>query len=166
MIKGIRPIDGIFRSNTITPLRSGYQSFEWGLASDHRLLWIDIDMHNVLGTTTAPLWKPAARRLKFSNPILIQKFNKLRTKAFEKLQGPTLLKKLKDPTLYNTFQQWQDDFEQLDNLRLQSIREADKRCRKLKMGQVPWSPTIQTHMTNISYLQRCRMKYINGHDIN
>lgn len=81
MIKGIRPIDGIFRLNTITPLRSGYQSFEWGLASDHRLLWIDIDMHNVLGTTTAKLWKPAARRLKCSNPILIQKFNKLRTRT-------------------------------------------------------------------------------------
>jgi hypothetical protein len=38
MIKGSKPIDGIFGSKSITTIRSGYQSFDWGMASDHRLI--------------------------------------------------------------------------------------------------------------------------------
>ena len=78
MIKGSKPIDGIFGSKMITTIRSGYQSFDWGMASDHRLLWIDIQISTILGTNSAPLWKPAARRLKCNDPRTIQEFNKIR----------------------------------------------------------------------------------------
>ena len=166
MIKGSKPIDGIFGTNDILPTLSGYQSFDWGMASDHRLLWVDIDTSQILGTNSAPLWKPAARRLKCNDPRTTIRFNEIRITEFNREQGPALLAKLKNPNTYNTFREWEDDFEKLDLIRVKNILTADKKCRKLKMGNVPWSPSIQIKMANISYLQRCRQKYINGYMIN
>ena len=77
MIKGSTPIDGIFGSEDINPLRSGYRSFDWGLATDHRLLWIDINTSHILGTNSTPLWKQAARRLKCSDPRIIKNEKRL-----------------------------------------------------------------------------------------
>ena len=166
MIKGSTPIDGIFGSYDITPLRSGYRSFDWGLATDHRLIWIDIETTHLLGTNSIPLWKPAARRLKCTDPRTVKVFNKKRTEIFSNNKGFQLLQQLKDPSTYDSFKQWQDDFERLDQKRVNSIQAADKLCRRLKMGDVPWSPIIQSCMSNIAYLQRCRLKYINGYQIN
>jgi hypothetical protein len=55
--------------------------------------------------------------------------------------------------------------EKLDDIRVEAIRYADKHCRKLKMGLIPWSPSLQQSMKRISYLQRCRLKYIRGLNI-
>ena len=46
------------------------------------------------------------------------------------------------------------------------MRFADRKCRRIKMGTMPWSPEIQVVMNRISYLQRCRLKYIKGYLIN
>jgi hypothetical protein len=39
----------------------------------------------------------------------------------------------------------QVELEALDALRIEGTRMADKKCRKLATGAVPWSPIIQTH---------------------
>jgi endonuclease/exonuclease/phosphatase family metal-dependent hydrolase len=62
-IDGSIPIDGIFGTQGIESVFSGYSSFSWGMHSDHQLLWIDLDMNQVLGTIDIPLWKPNTRRL-------------------------------------------------------------------------------------------------------
>jgi hypothetical protein len=49
---------------------------------------------------------------------------------------------------------------------MQGIQLADKKCRKLNMGKVPWSPEIKKMMTRIDYIQRCRLKYIMKRQIN
>jgi hypothetical protein len=61
---------------------------------------------------------------------------------------------------------WQYGFEELDVLRAQGILFADRHCRKLKCGNVPWSPAIQSCMTLIRYLQCCRLKFVYHRNIN
>jgi hypothetical protein len=61
---------------------------------------------------------------------------------------------------------WTQTFEKLDRLRVQGILQADRRCRKLKVGQIPWSPAIQQCMHRIGYLQSCRRKFVFGHKVN
>jgi hypothetical protein len=80
---GSAPIDGIFATNWIHAVFSGYTSFSWGLWSDHRLLWVDLDMNEILGLKETPLWKPHATRLKCEDPRLVIRFNYRRIKHME-----------------------------------------------------------------------------------
>ncbi len=60
----------------------------------------------------------------------------------------------------NDISLWSPLFERLDRLRVQGILEADRRCRKLKCGNIPWSPIVQQCMNTIGYLQACRNKFV------
>jgi len=44
-------------------------------------------------------------------------------------------------------------FEALDKIRLRGIKQAEKKCRKLKMGRVPWSPKLSQARKEIVYWQ-------------
>jgi hypothetical protein len=77
---GSVPIDGIFGAPGINSIFSGYSSFSWGLYSDHRLLWADLVMSAILGTTAIPIWKPMVRRLKCEDPRLVSRFVQKRLK--------------------------------------------------------------------------------------
>jgi Reverse transcriptase (RNA-dependent DNA polymerase) len=166
MVMGCKPIDGVFGSNSIRVIRSGYQSFAWGMASDHRLLWIDVDTNHLLDTNTTPLWKPLARRLKCSDPRIARKFIKLRKQYFINNKGEEVYNILRSNSETTIDREWKATWEKLDEIRTASITFADKHCRRLRMGAIPWSPDLQISMKRISYLQRCRMKYINGYRIN
>jgi hypothetical protein len=77
---GVHPIDGIFGTRNIQPINGGYTAVEWGLHSDHRMLWVDVRTDVVFGTNETPLWKPMARRLKCNDPRLVDRFNALRNR--------------------------------------------------------------------------------------
>jgi exonuclease III len=47
--QGTVPIDGIFMTKNLIATRSGYTQTSWGMPSDHRLLWIDIRLSDMLG---------------------------------------------------------------------------------------------------------------------
>jgi hypothetical protein len=85
-LEGSVPIDGIFGTRGIEAIYSGYGAFSEGIYSDHRLLWVDLDMTMMLGATVSPLWKPKARRLQCNNPTLVNRFNYLRLQHFKNHQ--------------------------------------------------------------------------------
>jgi hypothetical protein len=49
-INGSTLIDGIFGTEGINAIYSGYTSFTWGMYSDHCLLWVDLDKAFILGS--------------------------------------------------------------------------------------------------------------------
>jgi hypothetical protein len=55
-------------------------------------------------------------------------------------------KTLEDIASYPLPKSLQDEYESLDKLRIEAIKLAEKKCRKLCMGQVSFSPTIQHAM--------------------
>lgn len=65
---GSAPIDGIFVSPTINISRAGYTEFTWGLSTDYRCLWIELDMQSIFGTTHPVVGKMTPRRLKNYDP--------------------------------------------------------------------------------------------------
>jgi hypothetical protein len=164
---GSVPIDGIFASRGITALFSGYSRFCWGLYSDNRLLWVDLDMSSILGTIAAPLWKPMARRLKCEDPRLVTKFvnKRLQHMVEEDIEGKRLhITELIDNN--KNIQEWGPILEELDQLRVEGITQEDKQCRKLCMGNVPWSPDLQLCMSRIGYYQKSRLRYCLNKQVN
>ena len=71
-----QPIDTILTTPGITPVSSGYLPFGKGCPSDHRVLWLDIIKDTFL-SQSPKLAPPKPRRLKASDPRLVNKFNQL-----------------------------------------------------------------------------------------
>jgi hypothetical protein len=168
-IDGVHPIDGVFGTQNIQILAGGYTDFTGGIKTDHRMLWIDLRTASVLGTDEIPLWKPLARRLKCNDPRLVDRFNHLRKVHAEQ---NSLKQKIAEvrliidrlPTVLSP--EITAALEEIDVLRTKGILWADKHCRKLKMGQVPWSPAIQQCMNRIKYYNACRLKLEYGRNVN
>ena len=168
-VDGVNPIDGIFGTRNIQILAGGYTDFTGGLQSDHRMIWIDIRTESVLGTDEIPLWKPLARRLKCNDPRLVDRFNQLRNvhatrhALWDKVAAvkPVIanLTTIPSPSLTSVL-------EEIDTIRTNGILWADKHCRRLKMGNVPWSPDIQQCMDRIKYYNACRLKLEYGRNVN
>ena len=78
-IDGQAPIDGIFTSCSLEAVKAGYTSFLDGVQgqrTDHRCLWVDIDVVAVFGNKTPPLLKFTGRRVQSRNPNIVKTFNK------------------------------------------------------------------------------------------
>ncbi len=167
--RGSNQIDGIYGTRNITASAGGYTELEWGLKSDHRMLWVDLDLNQLFGEQNIPMWKPTIRRLKCTDPRVVDRYNNLRRQHGILNQ----IQQLKDAISYSlehNNNQVNDSiraqFEQLESLRTDGIHKADRHCRRLKMGNVPWSPTIQICMDRIKYLNACKLRYEQGRQVN
>ena len=149
---GSVPIDEIFYSSTLQVAQAGYLEHGSSL-SDHRPLWIDIDINNFIGSK--PPVKPtyAARRLKTNDPRVVGKY-----KAYlhQLLLEHDLYYRAEILAASITNQELNEDqqaeYEELDAIKTWAMKEAEKQCRKLKMGEIPWSPTLQKVRNRIEYL--------------
>ena len=146
--KGKKAIDGIFTSNTLHITRGGYLPFNQ-FPTDHRALWVDITMDNLCGNNMAPILHPQARRLKCNDPITQKKWLHLYTNYLEERKAisrvyrlQNMLQKPLPPPLIN-------EYEKLRTIRMDARKFADKRCRKLRMGGVPFSVELAAARSKI-----------------
>ena len=144
--RGSRPIDCVLGSTSLLESAfSGYLPFGCG-PGDHRPLWVDLSTTTVFGSRSCAPQPTTARKLQCRDPRVVKKYQKslrdhysahqiaprvfaLETSVQAALpDGPTL-----SPELAS-------EWESLDLLRLQGIREAESKCRTLRTGKVPWNP--------------------------
>ena len=142
--RGRDPIDGIFGSSNINPAATGYLEFD-RIPGDHRGLWIDVPNYQILGYKMNDIPRHKARRLKLEDPRVVQKYLRLldsffKTKGvYNKVTQLTALCKSANTPLPRI----QKEYNDIDKLREAGMHYAERRCRKLKMGGVPWSPEIK-----------------------
>ena len=164
--RGSSPIDGLWVSSTLLGSRCGYLPHGEGPPGcDHCVLWLEFSKPQILGNTMASV-RPAARRLKCNDPRIVDRFQ---THYLQKLMQANLLVQCQE--LHDQMEQgqWTDnmaaDWERLDDLRMTFLAEADRKCRKLRMGGVDWSPEIAAARQNILawslLLQRLRNQRYN-----
>ena len=131
-----RVIDGIWSSPSLKIQQGGYTPFDtW----DHRMAWIDIDIPSTFGSS--PIHAPiTGRRLKLQEPETVKKYLQHLLSSVQQanlLQRARVLNSQVHSTL-TTNQQL--ELESIDNSRTQAMLAAEKQCRKLCMGKVPYSP--------------------------
>jgi hypothetical protein len=138
------PIDGIWASPGISILAGGYLDFDQLLTgADHRTLWIDVSLINAFRHVMPAIAKPKARRLHCRDPRVVHNY----VRRYEALvQQHQLLPKIQNfmsRAQYPLSPLLQEELETLDNLRVMITAEAEKKCRKLRKGQVAFSPELQ-----------------------
>jgi exonuclease III len=154
---GSKPIDEIFCSSSLRVMSAGYLAH--GQATgDHRPIWIDITKASALGTNMKNLPTYNARRLKCQDPRVVARYNKV----FEDfLTKHGVYNRIYE--LYHNFniplnEFQKTEYEKLDRLREKGMMMAEKKCRKLKMGRLKWSPILQQARVTILYYKLCLSK--------
>jgi hypothetical protein len=137
------PIDGIWATSGITIERGGYFAYdEVIMNTDHRCLWVDTPFPSIFGHSLPPAKRRNAKRLHCRDPRLVENYIKL----YHQFASPlNLFKRVNtlDANL-NHMSKFQivSEYEELDNIRCQTTALAEAKCRKLRTGQVAFSPEL------------------------
>ena len=147
--RGSVPIDGIFVSASLMHFNaSGYLPFGYFM-SDHRMLWIDIPESAILGFNLPPLMTPKARKLQCGDPRISNKWNALYSTYIKEHNLHNRVFQLEALSSYPPSNFVQQEFDNIMAERRAAIAYADKHCRHVKAGGVPFSPPIQKQRTII-----------------
>jgi len=119
--------------------------------ADHKALLIRIPK-SILGMGHLPQQQYRGRQLKIQDPHIQTRYNKeLKKQCLQNqlLQRASALWQETAPGCQLTLQQ-QIEYEEIDQLKVQAMQHAEQRCRKLRMGEVAWSPAIAASRTRIA----------------
>ena len=160
--RGTAPIDGIFCSQQINITHSGYLPFG-EFPSDHRTIWIDVEINNLFGYNMPKIHHHKARRLRSDNPKIRNRFNSLYKNFIRKHRLHKRIFALEKEVNSTISKHQAAEFETLLKLRYDGIRYANKNCRKFYTGAVPFSAevgkarkTIELWKAVITKKQGCR----------
>jgi Endonuclease/Exonuclease/phosphatase family. len=144
------PLDAIFIPQHLHCNRGGFFAFDY-LKGDHRGLWCDIPEEYLLGFNLNKLPNPQARRLKMIDPrtrkAYISRLHKILLKLDIYQHYEDLFNEIKRDNIADLPKR----FEQLDNQITLAMEQAERGCRKLKKGQIKWSPKYQNACDTVTY---------------
>ena len=138
-----KPIDGCYISPGLHIKRGGFLPFRDGIG-DHRILYIDVDIETWFEGDLYNIVPQQIRRLKCGDIRLVRKFLQ---ELSSKIEHCDMAERVN--WLYSTFNNpltpsQQDKYEKIDKYITECCLVAEKRCRKIRAGNVPFSPLVDT----------------------
>jgi hypothetical protein len=136
------PIDGIWCSPRLSIERGGY--FEYGAVcpSDHRCLWVDMTFMNAFGHNMALITKKKPRCLNCRDPRLVENYVHLYHQYAASHQLFQRVREFESRAPSMSRHAIIQEYEALDAIRCETTAFAERKCQKLRMGQVAFSPEL------------------------
>ena len=136
-----KPIDGCYVSPGLPIQKAGFLPFRVGIG-DHRILFIDIDINTWCEGDLFRIVPQNIRRLQCGDIRIVSKFQRELNNLLEKRNVSERIDKL-----YSNFQipltpVQLAEYERIDTYVTESCLAAEKRCRKVRAGNVPFSPLV------------------------
>jgi hypothetical protein len=146
------PIDAIMTTlDTTDQVKCGYLAFQDGPPGDHRTLWMDIPFELIFGNNPPHMQGVKATPVAVQDPRIRKKFNK---RVMNKYVEYGILEKARllrsQMNRGEAIALIKPRLEALIQITTQIRKEAAIKVRRLKTGNIPWSPHIQA----IKNLQR------------
>ena len=158
-IRGSKPIDAIFISETLNIIRGGYDRGRPEI-SDHRFLWADITIDSLLGADRGEISRPKAKRLQISNRVVTERFNRnfMRQMDHHDMLGTArkLEKEIGEATTMTPAQI--KTYEGLDDQRCRATEYAEKRCSKRPPNDIEFSAALKTSLGRAIIYQQIHKK--------
>jgi hypothetical protein len=137
------PIDGIWKTPGIVIEHGGYFGYDEVFPNtDHRCLWIDVSFISAFGHYMATPRKKTPQRLHCRDPRLIDNFVKLYHQYVAPFNLFERVNQLDERAITMPKHQVLKEYEELDLIRCQASAFAESKCRKLRTGQVAYSPEL------------------------
>eukprot|EP00956_Cyclotella_meneghiniana_P026049 scaffold55510_cov37-Cyclotella_meneghiniana.AAC.1 len=134
--RGSRPIDAVWTSKELEITNAAAMPIGYGIG-DHRMIVVDINKESTVGTHPQAIVRPGARRLNSKIPSCLKNYNK---KLEELLDQHKLTEKMLETCLTKSDGNIHERMNRIDELARDCMIHAEKKCRKLKSGNIPFSP--------------------------
>ena len=157
---GSYAIDEIFASKTLDIRGSGFLPHGSNL-SDHCPVWIDITKDSFIGVKDKLKPTYATRKLKTNDPRVVTRYINHMKDYLSKTRLIERTEKLFGTVNGALTETQQLEFEEIDKIRIEAMKFSEKNCRKLKMGEICWSPKVQRVRDKILYLSLSRRRKLN-----
>ena len=149
-MRGSSQIDALY----VTPALLGSHCGALPLgAFDHRPLWIDIPHQLALGTDLDKLPSPSCRRLRCDDPRTVARFHEQLRMSIAEANIFSRLVALSNSLQGSLNRDQIDAFECLKSDHHRAVLQAEKKCRKLRMGAIPYTPTYSRARYTVLYWQ-------------
>ena len=144
------PIDGIWASRSIRIVSAGYLGFDELQLNhtDHRLLWVDLDLTSALQHPRPIQPYRPPMRLSLQDPRVVRKYNKIVRQQYSQINLPARLFALQAKLPHFT-QEDSIEYHKLASVDYYIRRSAHKRCRKLRMGRYQFSDVLKRHSQEV-----------------
>jgi hypothetical protein len=109
---------------------------------DHHFAVLDINSETLVGDSLLKIVRPAARRLSCSVPSTVAEYNKCLKTHMDRHQILPQLRQLYSTRNGKFNPPQQQQLEKLDRVRSEGMLFTEKKCRKLAMGNVDFSPEV------------------------
>ena len=135
--RGSRPIDAVWTTKDIEVTSACAMPIGYGIG-DHRMLVIDISKSSMLGVHTQSVTRAGARRLTSTVPSCVSNYNRVLEELIERHR---LKEKLLEAHSCNgTKEEIKRRIDKVDNEAKEYMLHAEKKCRKMRCGKIPFSP--------------------------
>ena len=137
--RGTKPIDAVWATKDITVAGACVMPVGYGIG-DHRLFVVDFLVSTLIGTAPIRAKRPKARRLNTKMPAGVDKYNaRLRSniiqhKIIERVGAAH------DNVRGLSKARVDEELDKIDQERKDYMLNAEKKCRRIKSGRIPYSP--------------------------
>ena len=119
--------------------KAGYLPFGQG-PGDHRGLFVDINLQNLVGGDFHKIHRQQARRLISHDSRVTERFDLLFQQQLDRNSVSERIAYLSTIPKHKFTQKHEKEYEKLDRLQMCAFQYANKRCRKLRFGEVAFAP--------------------------
>ena len=139
-VRGTRQIDAVWTTPDVQVEAACFTPFYFGIG-DHRGIIIDIPKVSLIGGDIRTIYRPTARKLKCNEENVWKAYNEKlevylrRHRVKEKLDHVKQHYPPRHPRLRTVLNS-------IDQVISDGMRHAEKKCRKIKAGAVPYSPKL------------------------
>ena len=151
------PLDVIYGTANLKISKGGFLPFH-KLLSDHRGVWIDIPKFLIYGFNPQHPVFPKARRLKLQDPRIVSKYLSHLNNSMKNNDLFQRMDSLHNKSTILFSQPLKEEYESIDLLVCRLMDEAERQCRKIHAGAIPWSPAYKEAGLLLEYWLK-RRKY-------
>ena len=138
---------------------AGFAPFDFVGSSDHRGLYCDIFLDEILDTSIVPLQALPNRRLKSTIPKRVNKYLELVEKQWKEQNINNRYQKIVSNSHAYNDEHLEKKLNDLDNSITNILRHAEKKCANVpKQGAIYWSPKLTKALKRLHHCRKVRNK--------
>jgi hypothetical protein len=135
--RGSKPIDAVWASKDLDVVGAAAMPIGYGVG-DHRMFVIDVTTSSLVGFNPQPIKHPKARRLNSRIPRAKHAYNNRYKKLLSKHRLSEKLAEAHRADLPP--EKMKEVLDKIDEISKECMIDAEKKCRKLRNGKIPFSP--------------------------
>ncbi len=156
--RGSKPIDGVWATSNITVSNAAIMPAGYGIG-DHRLFVINFLMMDIIGKSPPRIVRPASRRPNTKIPRVVAEYARILEKRILKHR---LIERMGAAhTSSKSRRKVAKRLNRLDDELGQYMCHAEKKCRKIKSGRIPFLPEASQWIRR-TQVYRSLLKYHTG----